>query len=128
MEAELSSKGSRPNVWIIGNTVLLEGVEVSLREREITNLVSFDTPYAALDVVHETNKPNVIIFELGSHGSDWLLETFKMQPETCLLGLNLNCNQLLVMNCSQQTVTTMTELSQIVQEAAGVGMKIPKGG
>ena len=121
MGQKTESQVSRPIIWIIGNTVLMDGVAACLEERQITNLVHWDVLNADLDANLQASKPDLIIFELETPSTNMLLDLLKEQPGIQLLGLNQNCSQVIVLNSFQRTTRTMTDLYQVVQEVAGAG-------
>jgi hypothetical protein len=123
MQYSAGAEDLNPVVWIIGNTVLMDGVEACLRELRMDNLVRLN----AIDVDFEKNltnsHPNLIIFVRGAPGANNLLTILAENPGTHLLAIDLECNQVLVMNCFQIQTRSMSDLHRIVQEVAGGGSK-----
>jgi hypothetical protein len=116
MEYEPRTQEASSSIWIIGNSVLMDGVEACLKELRLKNLVRWNTINTDLDAYLKRRRPNVIIFELDTPGSYILLDLLKEQPGIHLLGIDLGCNQVLVMNSFQRHTRTMTDLYQIVTE------------
>ena len=121
MRQSTGGQVSGPIIWIIGNTVLMDGVAACLEEQQIPNLAHWDAPNADLEAKLHSSKPDLIIFELETTDSYKLLDYFKEQPGIKLLGLNRNCSQVIVLNSFQRTIRTMTDLYQIVQDVSGGG-------
>ena len=128
MGKETGSQGSWPIIWVIGSSVLMDGVAACLSDRQIKNLVRWDNLSADLDVHLATSKPDLILFELDTPISHQLLDLLKRKPGIHLLGINRSCSQVIVLNSFKRTTRTMTDLSQIVQEIASGGERVPEGG
>ncbi len=121
MGQDISNQPSNSNIWIIGNTVLMDGVANCLEERQVKNLVRWDTLNTELDANLQTSQPGLIIFELDTPGSYMLLDLLKEQPGIQLLGIDRNSNQVIVLNSSRRKTRTMTDLYQIVKEVVYSG-------
>ncbi len=121
MEQGVKRQESNPVIWIIGDNVLMDGVEACLQERQVTNLVRWDAVNPNLDVSKYASKPALVIFELDTPGSFILLDLLKDQPGVHLLGINQNCNQVIVLNSFTRKTQTMTDLYYIVEDVLGYG-------
>lgn len=128
MQLRTDERNSLPGVWIIGNTVLMDGVEACLRELKLDNLVRRSTIGADFDHDLKASHSTLIIFERNTPGSYELLQLLKENPGIHLLGIDLECNQVLVMNSYQIQTRTMGDLHQIVQDITGGGSKSRKEG
>lgn len=128
MQPRTDERNSLPGVWIIGNTLLMDGVEACLRELKLDNLVRWSTISANFDHDLKANHPTLIIFERNTPGSYELLQLLKENPGIHLLGIDLECNQVLVMNSYQIQTRTMGDLHQIVEDITGGGSKSRKEG
>ena len=126
MQSRTDERNSLPGVWIIGNTVLMDGVEACLRELKLDNLVRWSAIGADFDHDLKASHPTVIIFERSTPGSYELLQLLKENPGIHLLGIDLECNQVLVMNSYQIQTRTMGDLHQIVQDITGGGSQSRK--
>jgi hypothetical protein len=112
-----------PIIWIIGNTVLMDGVEACLRELKMDNLVRLNAIGVDFEKNLTNSHPNLIIFVRGTPGANNLLNILAENPGTHLLAIDLECNQVLVMNCFQIQTRSMSDLHTIIQEVAGGGSK-----
>ena len=110
---------SNPVVWIIGNTVLMDGVEACLRELRMENLVRWNAVSADFEKNLKAYHPKLIIFERDTPGTNSLLYMLEENPGTHLLGIDLECNQVLIMNSFQIQTRSMSDLHRIVQDVAG---------
>jgi len=116
MEKTIRSQESRPVIWIIGNNVLMDGVTGCLEERLVADLVRWDDLKFDLDTNLNASNPNLIIFELDHPGSYMLLHLLRERPGIQLLGINQNCNQVIVLNSLTRKNSKMTDLYQIVEK------------
>lgn len=123
MEERTKSQESNPVIWIIGNSVLMDGVAACLEDRRVPNLVRWDAVDVYLDANLQASQPSLIIFELDTPGSYMLLDLLREQPGIYLLGINQNCNQVIVLNSYKKKTRTMTDLYQIVKDISGGGSK-----
>jgi len=121
MELEPVEQKNSEAIWIIGNTVLMDGVEACLKELKLNDLVRWNAIHTDIDPYLRTHRPKLIIYELDTPGSYILLDLLKEQPGIHLLGIDLECNQVLVMNSFQRQTRTMTDLYQIVTEVSAIG-------
>jgi hypothetical protein len=76
----------------------------------------------------KTLQPDMIIFELGAPQSTAILTLLSEQPGIQLLGLDLACSRVIVLNSQQHLAPTMNELCQMVQARAGQQRHSSKGG
>ena len=119
MERGTQKQDSSPIIWIIGNTVLMDGIAAGLAERQIPNLRRWEGVNAEFNADLQLGGPDLLIFELDTPGSYALLELLKEQPGIHLLGIDRTCSQVIVLNSAQRKTRTMAELYHIVQETAG---------
>jgi hypothetical protein len=119
MEYRTGERESDPSVWIIGDTVLMDGVETCLRDLDLKHLVRWNEIDADFDANLKEYCPCLIIFELETSGSHRLLNLLIRKPGVYLIGIDLECNQVLVVNSLQMETRKMTDLYQIVREVTG---------
>ncbi len=110
---------SGATIWIVGNSVLMDGVAACLEERMVPNLVRWDTLPSDLAANLQRSHPGLIIFELDTPGSHLLLDLLSEHLGVHLLGIDQNCNRLIVISSFSRKTRTMTELYQIVSELVG---------
>lgn len=128
MENTSERPDSMGSIWVIGNSVLMDGVTACLQERMITNLVRFD--YMNVDSVKQlrADRPILIIFELDSTSSKYLIDLLRQRSDIHLLGIDQDCNQLIVFNSLTRTALTISSLYQIVKEISGGWEQVSRGG
>lgn len=128
MQHSIGVKDLNPTIWIIGNTVLMDGVEACLRELKMDNLVRWNAISADFEKKLKALDPKLIIFERDTPGANILLNMLKENPGTHLLGIDLECNQVLLMNSLQIQTRSMSDLHRIVQDIASGSEGMLKGG
>lgn len=108
-----------PVVLIIGDTVLMEGVDTCLRELHMANLVHWNAISAGFEKELKECHPRLIIFERDAPSAGILLNLLKDNPGTHLLGIDYKGHHVTVMNSFQFQTRSMSDLQRIVQDIAG---------
>jgi hypothetical protein len=112
-------EATSPVVLIIGNTVLMDGIEACLQELQMDNLVHWN----AISAEHEKDlkacHPKLVIFDRDAPSASILLNLLKETPGTHLLGVDCKCHHVLIMNSFQIQTKSMSDLQRIVQDIAG---------
>lgn len=106
----------------------MDGIAANLQEHHTKNLVHWEKLDVNFDAKLRSNSPNLIIFELDAPGSYLLLDLLRHKPGIQLIGIDRNCEQVIVLNSFQRQSHSMADLYQIVQEVADNGEKLPEGG
>lgn len=119
MPGIINQLGEPPSIWLIGNSMLMDGIEACLRKWKMDNLVHWNNTYACLTINLDNASPDLIIYECGIPGTSALLHLLTDCPGLHLLGIDLTSNQVLVMNSYQLQSPSMNDLSQIIQGLAG---------
>jgi hypothetical protein len=115
-EETTCSLETRPVIWIIGNNVLMDGVTGCLQDGLAADLVRWEDLKFDVDRNLPESNPSLIIFELDHPGLHTLLHLLREQPGIHLLGINQNCNQVIVLNSFTRKTSKMTDLYQIVEK------------
>jgi DNA-binding NarL/FixJ family response regulator len=110
---------NRPLVVVLGDSLLMEGVTVSLADCSQLSLFSVDSN--DVDIWQRVNSldPDVVVFELEIPHSPLILSLLKERPGILLVGLDLECNRVIVLNSRQHSTQTMHDLYQIVEAEVG---------
>jgi hypothetical protein len=118
----------RPLVVLLGDSVLIDGVAVSLEGCQELGVARLDTPVIDIEACIQTLKPDVVVFELDSLYSLHILSLLTEQPGIQLVGLDLTSSRVLVLNSRQHTTRSMDEFSHVIHTLAGQGALLQKGG
>ena len=108
----------QPVVVILGHSLLMEGVAVSLANVEELSLVRIESSVSDIWQQVEALSPDVIVFELEVPHSPFILSLLKERPGILLIGLDVACNRVIVLNSRQLITSTMHDLYQIVESEA----------
>jgi len=119
---------TRPLVVLLGDSVLMDGIAVSLAGDQLLEMTCLDAH--AIDVSQRlhTLKPDLVIFELEPSRLPGILSLLWEQPGILLIGLDLACSRAIVLNSHQHLTPTLDELCRVVQAEAGQIAYLPKGG
>jgi len=107
-------------VVLIGNSLLIAGLEASLKDRPEMDARRIDvTPF---DVVQQLDilQPDVIIFDLTVldslfSDSQFLTTILQKHPGMLLIGLDPNSNKALALSGQEHTVLAANDLAQAIQ-------------
>lgn len=118
----------RPLVVLFGDSLLLDGIAVNLAGRNMPGAIRMGSDVNDVRKCLKTLQPALIIFELGAPQSTAIFSLLSEQPGIQLLGLDLACSRLIMLNSQQCLNPTMNELCQMVQARAGQQGNSSKGG
>ena len=102
-------------VLLLGESLLMDGVAESLARNSkvlIRREMSIDLDMC---IYIKLLKPEMIIFELGISNIDAILSGLSEQSNMILLGLDLDSCRVVVLNCKQFLVDTMSDLSRLLE-------------
>lgn len=128
MQSSAVVEAASPVVLIIGNTVLMEGIDACLRELRMDNLIHWNAISAESEKDLKECRPKLIIFERDAPVVGILLNLLKDNPGTHLLGVDYKCHHVLILNSRQIHTRSMSDLQRIVQDIAGEREQNQKGG
>jgi ABC-type Fe3+-hydroxamate transport system substrate-binding protein len=110
--------GKQPLIALLGDSVLMDGVAFSLRDRQTLGVVRIGPSGHSIEESLKSLQPDLIVFELDSPLSQSILSLLKEQNGIPLLGLDLTCNRVVVLNSHHHIASTMSDLCRVVQEEA----------
>lgn len=97
----------------------MEGVAVSLASCQTLTLIHLDSAVFNISAQIENLDPEIIVFELDIPYLAQILNLLKEKPGILLLGLDLECNRVIVLNSRQHSTQTMHDLCQLVKTEMG---------
>lgn len=118
----------RPLVVLLGESVLMDGVAVSLGDQRVLDVRRTHISAVGLRERLQSLKPDLIVVELDTQGSQSIVTLVREQPSTLLLGLDLTCSRVIVLNSHQHMTPTMNDLCQVVQAEVSQASQSAKGG
>ena len=104
---------TRPMVLLAGDSVLIDGVAHCLRERQTMDVVRVDPAVADIKTCVMAISPDVIIFEMDTPQSQSILDLLPERSGTLLLGIDLTCNRVMVLNSRECVTRSMLDLYRV---------------
>ena len=111
---------NRPLVVLLGNSLLMDGVAVSLADKQMLRMVRIDTETEDIWERMESLRPELIVFELNNPDTPAIISLLKNRTDTLLIGLDLDCSRAFVLNSRQHLTRSMNDLYSVVQAAANL--------
>ena len=108
--------GSQPQVVLLGDSVLMDSVASSLADRQFPNLVRISGDHRELGELVSSLKPDLIIYEHQAGSKNPVDELLSQQPAALLLAIDLNCSQVIVLDCQLHQTRSMQELCELIKE------------
>ncbi|HET6445238.1 MAG TPA: hypothetical protein VFI27_11730 [candidate division Zixibacteria bacterium] len=103
-------------VALLGNSMMMDGIAVSLAENEEVISLRLDPSTMNLQERLLRIKPDLILYELDSDWAHTILSLLSEQPGTLLLALDADCSRVIIMNSRQRLTKSMEELYQLFQD------------
>ena len=119
---------TRPVVLLVGDSVLMESVALCLRVKHMLDVVWLDPESVDITQCVKIVQPALIIFELDAPQTQSILSLLRDRPGTLLLGLDLACSRVIVMNSHQCVTHTMRDLYQVFQSEVSRNIRSSNGG
>jgi hypothetical protein len=111
---------NRPHVVLLGNSLLLDGVAVSLMDQQRLRMVRLEAGTSDIREQLGSLEPELIVFELDSPDAHSIISLLKDRPGILLIGLDLNCSRAIVLNSSQHLTRSMSDLQRVVLETVNL--------
>ena len=120
--------GHQPAVVLLGNSLLMDGVAISLANTQMDNVIRADPAVADTRAYLQSLQPDLIILELSDHRIDTALSLLKEHPDIILIGLNEDSSRVSVLKTQECTIYTMQDLQEVLQEVLRWKPRLFKGG
>jgi hypothetical protein len=105
----------RQRVVLYGNSLVLASVGASLKAYPGLEVISLDTPPAAMPQELGALCPTVVIFDLGSVPPEFPFSLLREQPDLVLIGLDAAGDKLLLLSGQQARALTTDQLVQVIE-------------
>ena len=106
--------GQDVRVSIIGESILVEGIVVSLENNTQMKIQRINADNEdALHLITDFN-PKVIIYPLGFPEVEQILSQVRIKPDVRLIGLDIECNQVLVMDSHLHRSLSLEDLQKLI--------------
>ena len=108
--------GRKPQVLLLGESVFMDSVAVSLVECNTSNVVRVcSSTQSARELVNSLN-PDLIVYELHTKNTDPIFAIIKEQGDTLHLAIDLDYNQIILLKCQRKPAESMHELCKIINQ------------
>jgi hypothetical protein len=118
----------QPRIVVIGHSLLMEGVAVSLANTPMGNIIWADPVATDTEGYLQALQPDLVILELCDPRTARMLSLLKTNPNVLFLGLNENCNQAFLLKSHECAVHTIQDLLEILHKALGWKFRLLEGG
>ncbi len=100
-------------VALCGESVLIKGIEASLRGREGVEIVLVDTscPGQVLDKL----SPNIIVFDLTPSQLSCIIAFLRTHTDVLSIGLDINRDMALFLSGEWRRLLTVADLQQVIE-------------
>jgi hypothetical protein len=110
----------RPLVVLLGKSLLMDGVAVSLTGEQMQRMVRMDVECNDIRERLKSLEPDLIVFELDNPKTQSIISLLKDRPDLLLIGLDLDYCRAIVLNSHQHITQSMNELQHVVQTVANL--------
>lgn len=106
----------RPRVVLLGNSLLMDGVAVSLAKAEMPGLERLAMECSDVLACLQAAKPDLILFELDYLPAQWTASLLRAKCQLMLIGLDVENCLAIVINSHQHITHSMVDLCDLVQD------------
>lgn len=106
---------SRPLVVLLSDSILMEGLGVSLREELGMHVIQIGNHRTDLQQNLDALEPDLIIIDLDDPQLPAILFMLRKQPGSLFLGIDLQFSQVVVSNCNRYPIHSMGEFCQLAE-------------
>lgn len=106
--------GREVRVSIIGESILVEGIMVGLENIPLVTMQRIHADDEDTLQLISNFKPDILISPLVLPGIIELLSIIKLLPGLRLVGLDIECNQVLIIDCHMHHSLSMDEFQKLI--------------
>lgn len=100
---------------LCGESVLIEGIEASLKGREGVEIVMLDTSRPSAVQVLDKLSPDIIVFDLTPSQLNCIFTYLRTHTDVGLIGLDIHCDQALFLSAEWRMLPTIADLMQVIE-------------
>jgi DNA-binding NarL/FixJ family response regulator len=100
---------------LCGESLLIEGIKVSLQDREGVEIVLLDTSRPGVVQVLDKLSPDVILFDLTPSQLNYVFTFLQAHTDVVLIGLDLNRDLALILSGEWRRLPTVADLIQVIE-------------
>ena len=106
---------NQPQVVLLGDSVLMDGVADGLAERNFSNVIRINTIAGNVRELILSLEPDLVVYEHSIPKTNPILSVLSEQPGTMLLAIDLNTSRVIVLNSQPHPTRSMQELCEIIK-------------
>jgi hypothetical protein len=100
---------------LCGASLLIDGIEASLRDRQGVEIVLLDPCGPGTLQVLEKLSPDIIVFDLAPNQLSCVFTFLRNHTDVVLIGLDINCDMALFLSGEWRTLPTVADLMQVIE-------------
>jgi hypothetical protein len=100
---------------LCGESLFIEGIEASLRDREGVEIVRLDTSRPTGVQVLDKLGPDVIVFDLTPSQLSYVCTLLRNHPDVVLIGLDIDRDLALFLSGEWRRLPTVADLMQVIE-------------
>jgi hypothetical protein len=100
---------------LCGESVLIEGIEASLRGREGVKIVMLDTSQPGAVQVLDKLSPDIIVFDLTPSQLNCVFTFLRTHTDVVLIGLDIESDLALFLSGEWRRLPTVADLMQVIE-------------
>jgi len=100
---------------LCGNSVLIEGIKASLRDREGVEIVLLDTYQPGAVQVLDKLSPDIIVFDLTPSQLSYIFAFLRTHTDVVLIGLDIDCDLALFLSGEWRRLASVADLMQAIE-------------
>jgi hypothetical protein len=102
-------------VVLFGDSLLMDGVEASLRASQSLAVMRILDTVANLRECLQSLQPDMVIFDWDTPQAQLIVSVLRDQPGVTLLGLDVHSRKVIIVSSHQYTPLSVSELVQVIQ-------------
>jgi DNA-binding NarL/FixJ family response regulator len=100
---------------LCGESLLIEGIEASLWNREGVEIVRLDTSQASAVQILDKLSPDIIIFDLTPNQLSCIFTFLQTHTDIALIGLDIHSDQALFLSGEWCRLPSVADLMQVIE-------------
>ncbi|MCP4543965.1 MAG: hypothetical protein GY832_43175 [Chloroflexi bacterium] len=102
-------------VVLFGDSLLMDGVEASLRASQSLSVMRILDAVTDLRKCLQSLQPDMVIFDWDTPQAQLIVSVLRDQPGVTLLGLDVHSRKVIIVSSHQYTPLSVGELVQVIQ-------------
>ena len=98
-----------------GESLLIEGIEASLQDREGVEIVLLDTSLPGAVQVLDKLSPDIIVFDMTPSQISCVFSFLRTHTDVVLIGLDINSDLALFLSGECRMLPTVADLMQVIE-------------